>query len=148
MTFYRTTHSSIHAGIAHSLIAAHAERSCLLPTTSRASYKTPCRSDNPACMSDSLVFTRNCSTAFPLNCRRRVPLSTANRRICRCNKKANHLDSLLSLLCTIWRQSRVLPPCSGTLRRSSAISRVCCRFLWRKIRNSPTSPYEKISHYF
>ncbi len=55
MIFYRTTHSSIHASISASRLAPHAERSCLIPTTSRACYKTSRRSDNPAWLSEMLL---------------------------------------------------------------------------------------------
>jgi hypothetical protein len=62
MTFYRTTNSSIHAGIANSLKAGFAQPARWIPTTSRASSKTPPPSDIRASISDSLCLllgTRN-----------------------------------------------------------------------------------------
>ncbi len=55
MDFYRMTNSSIHATLSHSLKAAFLQHGCLIPTTSRACYKTPSRSDNSACISNGLL---------------------------------------------------------------------------------------------
>jgi hypothetical protein len=55
--FYRTTNSSIHAGIAHSRIASLPSTAAPRSITSRACYKTPQASDIPARLSDSFVFT-------------------------------------------------------------------------------------------
>jgi hypothetical protein len=53
--FYRTTYSSNHAGLSHSYISAHAQPPRLIPTTSRACYKTPTLYGIPAHMSESLL---------------------------------------------------------------------------------------------
>src|SRR5688500_20206508 len=59
MTFYRTTNSSIHAGLANSLFTALAQPGSLIPITSRAYCKTPAQSSIRACMSENLVFALN-----------------------------------------------------------------------------------------
>ncbi len=57
MNFYRTKNSSIYARLSNSFKVALPQPVCTIPTTSRASCKTPTLSSNPACMSDTVLFS-------------------------------------------------------------------------------------------